>query len=66
METLTLLTGYRGSKAHAVNPNTARNRAMLANGGTEAFALCGWPVMVGDVEFRVNGLACRNCAKAAR
>ena len=64
--TQTLLSGYRGSKVHAVDTDTYRNRAMLA-AGHEAFSLCGWPVMVGDVEFSDSGIiTCRNCAKAAR
>jgi len=62
--TQTLTTGYRGSKAHAVDTTTGRNRVMSING--EGVSLCGWAVTVGDVEFSDMGsITCRNCAKKA-
>ena len=68
MTTKTYLTGYRGTKAHAVDPSTPRNQAMLREGGTEAVSLCGWGVQTGDVKFtNLPGLSCKACArKAAR
>lgn len=60
--TTTLLSGYRGRKVHAVDPD--RYRHLHAEG--QGLSLCGWGVTVSDLEFKDLGeITCRTCAAAA-
>lgn len=59
-----LLTGFRRTKTHAVDPSTPRNRALAQYG--EGVSLCGWGVTVGELPFQdLPGLSCRVCSRMA-
>jgi hypothetical protein len=61
--TTTYLSGYKGSKIHAVNVTFEQ----WQRGWMDARTLCGVSnATVSDLPFKPNGLTCSRCAKAAQ